>query len=41
MAEIDGSLQLGTEQENSKKEEPSEVDTKSITINNIPMGEAS
>ena len=41
ITEIEESSQLGNEQENSKKEEPSEADTKSITINNIPMGEAS
>ena len=41
LTEIEESSQLGNEQEDSKREELSKVDAKSITINNIPMGDAS
>ena len=41
IAEIDKSSQLGNEQENSERESSNEADMKSITIYNIPMGEAS
>ena len=41
IAEIEEPSQLDNEQENSEREGSNEADTKSITINNILMGDAS